>query len=83
MKQFTFALALMAFSFIACKDDCEQPDTCFLQPESDSIGKCCFSEPSYFYNQKTKECEKLDWNICNSDIPFQTLEECQICICNK
>jgi len=78
MKHFTYVLALMAFSFIACKDDCERPTACSLEPEA---SLCQLAFVKYLYNQQTKQCEQFIWNGCG-DYPFDTLEECEVCLCN-
>ncbi|GFR05007.1 hypothetical protein TNCT_498982 [Trichonephila clavata] len=64
-------------------EDCKA--TCGKKPPSDSIcsqkkevGPCKAAMPRYYYNKKTKKCEKFIYGGCKGNSNnFQTLEDCE------
>ncbi|PRD26467.1 UNVERIFIED_CONTAM: BPTI/Kunitz domain-containing protein [Trichonephila clavipes] len=64
-------------------EDCKA--TCGKKPPSDSIckqkkeaGPCKAAIPRYYYNKKTKKCEKFIYGGCNGNSNnFRTLEDCE------
>jgi len=84
MKKILAFIMLSFFAFIACDNDdesnkdCNQIDACFLPPEPSD---CLAVIPKYFYNQETEQCEQFIWGGCG-DYPFDTIEECEVCLCN-
>ncbi|MEW6002834.1 MAG: DUF2330 domain-containing protein [Nitrospirota bacterium] len=63
--------------FIPTKDF-DDAERCLLQPDS---GPCKGLFWKYYFNQKTKKCEKFAWGGCDGVVPFETQQECEnLCI---
>lgn len=56
------------------------PSDCKLAPET---GNCYALITKYYYNQKEGKCETFNWGGCEGVVPFNTLEECEICECSN
>ena len=96
MKLFTsypIVLGFILLSFTACKKKITEkpvePGTtesgivesaksrCFLSPDP---GLCKAAFTRYYYSPKTKKCESFIWGGCDGLVPFETLEDCKICM---
>ncbi len=75
---FLFVLMLCQ---IACDDECPPAvDACTLIPE---VGPCDAVFPIYYYDQTEGICKEFIWGGCEGVVPFETLEACQVCECEK
>jgi len=77
MKQFIYLFAFILFAFTACKNNCKIEGDCSLVPE---LEICDTLVVKYYYNQETNQCEFYNW--CGSPAIFETMEECEACICH-
>lgn len=64
---------LILLSFSACSSK-QLSEKCFEKPES---GMCKAYFPKYYFNTKSKSCEKFIWGGCRGNVPFDTIEECK------
>ncbi len=82
MKEVKFTIlavaSLLFISFSSCKKHCSVPSNCQLEPE---VGPCDAAFPRYYYDQQAKECKQFIWGGCEGVVPFDTLEECERCLC--
>jgi hypothetical protein len=53
---------------------------CDLEPEK---GNCRAMITKYYYDKKEGKCKEFIWGGCDGAVPFETLEECKECECNK
>ena len=53
---------------------------CKLTPDT---GPCLAAIPKYYYDQNDKKCKEFTYGGCAGVVPFNTLEECKACECNK
>lgn len=51
-------------------------DRCELFPDS---GPCEAAFPKFYFDQEEQKCKEFLWGGCNGTVPFDTLEECQVC----
>jgi|GEM_PF-727282 len=85
MKYILTLLSVIAIGFLSCDNDdemnvCNKPEACTLSPDP---GPCEAYIPKYFYNQETEQCEEFIWGGCDGVVPFDTMEECEVCIENE
>lgn len=62
------------------KEECVQSERCRLAPET---GPCFAAMPRYYYDREEKRCKEFTWGGCNGVVPFETLEACKECECNR
>lgn len=80
------ALTVVAlFFFVSCKKyDCNEltnpcQTACEMEP---MMGFCgTGAEFKYYFNKTTQQCE--EYIHIGEDVPFETLEECQDCLCSR
>lgn len=79
-KYGTLKLAGMGFIllFLSCEKECLPPVACSLEPDA---GLCKAYMPRYYYDSEEKKCKEFIWGGCGGTVPFETLEECQECLC--
>ena len=53
---------------------------CDLEPEK---GNCRAMITKYYFDKEEGKCTEFIWGGCNGSVPFETLEECKECECNK
>ena len=77
-----FILAFIIALSVGCNKpaDCEKPKACTEIPQA---GPCEALIPKYYYDAKTKTCRQFEWGGCDGNVPFNTLEECWECECDK
>lgn len=46
-------------------------------------GSCKAYFPKYYFDKKEGKCKEFIWGGCYGTVPFQTLEECEKCGCEK
>ncbi len=67
-----------------CRKDDAQPvaadPRCHLKPGD--LGICQAYIPRFIYDEQEKRCKEFIWGGCAELPPFETLEECQVCLCN-
>ncbi|OON69030.1 BPTI/Kunitz domain-containing protein [Hymenobacter sp. CRA2] len=81
MKQIYYALLLSCGTLLGCeKKERVLPEQCRLEPNA---GPCMAAMPKYYYNPKNGRCEQFIWGGCGGVVPFQTLQECKDCGCEK
>jgi hypothetical protein len=51
-----------------------------LEPEK---GNCRAMITKYYFDKEEGKCTEFIWGGCNGSVPFETLEECKECECNK
>ncbi len=74
IKLFIAFLILVA---VSCVEPPVQPALCTLEPDP---GPCKAYFERYFFNENTGKCEMFIWGGCDGVVPFETMEECKICI---
>ena len=57
-----------------------QDEACSMKPDP---GLCKAKLSRYFYNSKTNQCEEFFWGGCGGVVPFETLKECEPCVCKN
>ena len=60
------------------KDDCTGNSACCLEPDA---GFCFAAIPKYYFDHDAGECREFIWGGCEGTVPFDTLEECEMCDC--
>lgn len=73
-------LCAVLIFLLSCKDECEQQERCFLEPDT---GPCEALIPKYYYDKEDKKCREFTWGGCDGVVPFDTLEECKACECSQ
>ncbi len=64
----------------ACNPDCATlPAQCDLIPDS---GPCFAAIEKYFFDSDDQMCKAFIWGGCEGTVPFDSLEECQVCECH-
>jgi Kunitz/Bovine pancreatic trypsin inhibitor domain len=53
---------------------------CLLKPDA---GFCLAAFKRYYYDPAEKKCKEFMWGGCEGVVPFETLEACKDCECNK
>ena len=53
---------------------------CDLEPDK---GNCRAMITKYYYDKEERKCKEFIWGGCDGAVPFETLEECKECECNK
>jgi hypothetical protein len=53
---------------------------CALKPDA---GLCLAAFQRYYYDTVEKRCKVFTWGGCGGVVPFETLEACKSCECNK
>jgi len=51
-----------------------------LEPDK---GNCRAMITKYYYDKEEGKCKEFIWGGCDGAVPFETLEECKECECNK
>lgn len=82
MKNLKSAIVLVLFGALltGCIKCYETPANCELAPDA---GPCEALIERYYYDQETGECKMFHWGGCDGVVPFETLEECEICSDDK
>ena len=62
----------------ACKQDCITLGNCNLVPDP---GLCEGYFPRYYFDQEENKCKEFIWGGCDGVVPFETMEECDVCEC--
>ena len=79
MKILMLAIPLLLV-FSCKKSECDsQPDNCRKKPDA---GNCFAAFPKYYYDKEDKTCKEFTWGGCGGTVPFDTMEECEACLCN-
>lgn len=73
------ALVLLMATSFSCEKECVTPVACSLEPET---GPCKAYFIRYYYDKKEEKCKEFVWGGCDGTVPFETLEECQACLCS-
>lgn len=73
-----FVLLFLMSTGFGCEKECVTPVACSLEPET---GDCKAAIPRYYYDKKEGICKEFIWGGCEGTVPFETLEECQDCLC--
>jgi hypothetical protein len=53
---------------------------CDLKPDK---GNCRAMITKYYFDKEEGRCKEFSWGGCNGTVPFETLEACNECECNK
>lgn len=53
---------------------------CDLVPDK---GNCRAMITKYYFDKEEGKCKEFIWGGCEGIVPFETLEECVACKCNK
>lgn len=53
---------------------------CELTPDA---GTCEAYFVRYYFDPVTKKCTTFVWGGCDGVVPFETMEECQVCVNGK
>jgi Kunitz/Bovine pancreatic trypsin inhibitor domain len=53
---------------------------CLLKPDA---GICLAAFQRFYYDPVEKRCKAFNWGGCGGVVPFETLEACKACECNK
>jgi hypothetical protein len=75
----SWALLVVMLS-LACESTCPLPARCKLSPEA---GPCYAYIKRYYYDRDEKRCKEFIYGGCQGVVPFETLEACKACECNK
>ena len=62
------------------KDDCTRPDQCSEKPEP---GPCEAYIPAYYFDAEKGKCQEFIYGGCDGNVPYETLEACWECDCDK
>lgn len=80
MRYLLLFLSVSLFLFSCEKNNCDKPSRCELEPDP---GNCFAAMPRYFYNSSSGKCEEFIWGGCAGTVPFETMEACYECECDK
>jgi hypothetical protein len=78
-KQIITSIAV-GLALVGCIKCYDLPAACELEPDA---GPCEALFERYYFDQETGECTMFHWGGCDGVVPFETLEECQICVEGK
>ncbi len=53
---------------------------CKLEPQ---VGPCNAAFSRYYFDQEENKCKVFTWGGCNGVVPFETLEDCELCACGS
>ena len=53
---------------------------CNLVPDK---GNCRAMITKYYFDKEEGKCKEFIWGGCEGTVPFETLEECEACKCEK
>ena len=76
----TIVIVLFGALLASCIKCYEPPAACELNPDS---GPCEALFERYYYDQEIGKCRMFYWGGCEGIVPFETLEECEICCDDK
>jgi len=75
-------MIMVSAILLACscytKTDCDS--WCTLEPDE---GDCKAVIIKYYYDAKKNKCRMFEWGGCDGVVPFETLQDCINCECNK
>ena len=75
-----FITVILCTLYFGCGDDeIQNCGTCGLEPKP---GPCNASFTKYYFDNESKKCKKFIWGGCEGVVPFNSLEECELCGCN-
>lgn len=80
MKQLKWLMLSILLSTCSNNDTCPLPPSCLLDPDP---GLCRAIITRYYYDRVSKQCKEFNWGGCGGVVPFETLEECQNCLCTN
>lgn len=73
-------LCLLVLGF-GCKTKNKKIENkCNLKPDA---GPCEAYIPKFYYDNDTGKCKEFIWGGCDGVVPFDTLEECEVCLVGK
>ncbi|CDF36859.1 unnamed protein product [Chondrus crispus] len=63
-------------------DHCKRAacNPCDQKPE---VGPCRALIPKYFFDKRTRMCERFFWGGCRGNVPFDTRNDCRRARCRK
>ena len=74
-------LFLLFLCLSACqKERCIASPNCGIVPDA---GPCEQQLRRYYYDPEMGKCMEFLWSGCAGSVPFETLEECETCLCNR
>jgi len=69
-------LSLLAILLFSCKT-LQQDQRCRLKPNA---GPCEAAIVKFYYDKVDQECKPFTWGGCHGVVPFDFMEECQVCV---
>lgn len=72
-------ITIMLLTILGCKKSCPTPNNCTLEPNA---GNCYAHIPKYYFDKEDGKCKEFIWGGCGGVVPFESMEECDACICN-
>ena len=73
-------ILLIALSSCSTTKSIPTDCNCDLKPDK---GNCRAMITKYYFDKEEGKCTEFIWGGCNGSVPFETLEECKECECNK
>ncbi|MBT8232657.1 MAG: proteinase inhibitor I4 serpin [Saprospiraceae bacterium] len=80
LKYAFFILCLFVVN-INCSDEEEVVNACPSCELEPMVGPCNAAFPKYYFDKEEKKCKQFTWGGCAGVVPFDTLEECELCDC--
>lgn len=75
-------IAVISFFTLSCNKEDPKPTSCEtncgLLPE---VGPCNAAFQRFYFDPVEKKCLPFTWGGCSGVVPFETLEECELCEC--
>ncbi|GJM28253.1 MAG: hypothetical protein DHS20C17_08880 [Cyclobacteriaceae bacterium] len=68
---------LLAFIFFTSCKTLQLDKRCRMKPDP---GPCEAAIEKYYYDPADKQCKPFTWGGCHGVVPFDFIEECEICV---
>ncbi len=78
-KIFLPTVLITLLTILGCKKSNTMPSNCSLEPQS---GGCYANIPKYYFDREEGKCKQFIWGGCGGVVPFDSMEECDACLCN-
>lgn len=79
-KSVFIVIVLIAFTSCSTTKLIAPVCNCDLEPEK---GNCRAMITKYYFDKEEGKCKEFIWGGCDGVVPFESLEECKECECNK
>lgn len=82
-KMFPLLMGVMLFMQLGCELNWGKTmcgTNCDLEPDK---GPCRAIIAKFYYDKIDRKCTEFSWGGCDGVVPFDTMEDCLACECNR